>query len=192
MERLVLMGEPPLRKLCSITLVFLGAALLAALTFLACLTTAVGVLTSFAQDLGNRFPNIGYHKFLLGANLIAFIIANFGLEQIIAFSAPILSLLYPIAITVILLGLLNRWIGQNVVFYRVTVTLVMGPACLDFFHTLPPVLHQFKLVQSLDRWSLLHIPWFSIGLDFIPFMVGGLALSALIVVGQHCLANQHN
>ncbi|USS87740.1 branched-chain amino acid transport system II carrier protein [Fructilactobacillus hinvesii] len=161
-----------------------GAALLAALTFLACLTTAVGVLTSFAQDLGNRFPRIGYHKFLIGANVIAFVIANFGLDQIIAFSAPILSLLYPIAITVIGLALLNKWIKRNPVVYRGTVGLVMIPAGLDFLHTLPPVLHQITPIMVIDNWCSDFIPWFKLGLDFIPFMLVGLVISSCLAYWQ--------
>ncbi|USS93701.1 branched-chain amino acid transport system II carrier protein [Fructilactobacillus ixorae] len=164
----------------------LGAALLATLTLLACLTTAVGVLTSFAQDLGNRFPRIGYHKFLLGANVIAFGLANFGLDQIIAFSAPILSLLYPIAITVIVLALLNRWIRQNHLIYRITVGLVLIPASLDFLHTLPPVLHQLAPLVALDHWCQAVIPLFNWGLDFIPFLLVGLVGSSLFVWGQSC------
>ncbi|USS91314.1 branched-chain amino acid transport system II carrier protein [Fructilactobacillus carniphilus] len=161
-----------------------GAALLATLTLLACLTTAVGVLTSFAQDLGNRFPRIGYHKFLIGANVIAFAIANFGLDQIIAFSAPILSLLYPIAITVIALALLNKWVQQNPVVYRGTVGLVLIPASLDCLHTLPPVLHQLAPVTAIDNWCSAVIPWFKLGLYFIPFLLVGLVGSSLVACWQ--------
>ncbi len=69
--------------------------MLAALTLLACLTTAIGLLTSLSQDLGRRFPRIGYHKFLTGATFISFLIANLGLTKIILYSAPLLSFFIP-------------------------------------------------------------------------------------------------
>ena len=76
----------------------IGTALLGAMTLLACLTTAIGLVTSFSQDLGHRFPKLGYHFFLPITTIGAFLIANFGLDQIIAYSTPILMLLYPLAI----------------------------------------------------------------------------------------------
>ena len=156
-----------------------GAAVLAALTFLACLTTALGVLQSFSQDLGNRFPKVGYHKFLFFSNFVAFCIANFGLDQIILFSLPVLVFLYPLAITLILLALLHHFIGKNGVVYKVTMGLVLVPSVLDTLHALPPVLH--GPFVGLDAWCNTHVPLFSMSLDFIPFMVVGFVVSVLYV-----------
>ncbi|WP_413627485.1 branched-chain amino acid transport system II carrier protein [Fructilactobacillus vespulae] len=156
-----------------------GAAVLAVLTFLACVTTALGVLQSFSQDLGNRFPKIGYHKFLVFSNLIAFGLANLGLDQIILFSLPVLVFLYPLAITLILLALCCKVIGKNKIIYRVTMTLVLIPATLDMFHSLPPMLH--APFTALDKWCVTNIPLFSMSLDFIPFMLTGFIGSVIYV-----------
>ena len=58
----------------------------------------------------------------------AFLIANFGLDQIIAYSTPILMLLYPLAIALIMLGLMHPWIGKNTRIYKTTVAFTMIPA----------------------------------------------------------------
>lgn len=157
----------------------LGAAVLAILTFLACVTTALGVLQYFSQDLGNRFPKIGYHKFLVFSNLFAFGLANFGLDQIILFSLPVLVFLYPLAITLILLGLCFQFIGKNKTIYQTTMALVLIPAVLDTVHALPPVLH--GPFVSLDKWCMKYIPLFSMSLDFILFLLIGFSLSVIIV-----------
>ncbi|GBG94773.1 branched-chain amino acid permease [Ligilactobacillus salitolerans] len=158
----------------------IGAALLAALTLLACLTTAIGLITSLAQDLSRRFPQVGYHRCLFGAAAISFLIANFGLEQIIAYSSPLLSFLYPLAIALILLGLMAPLIGQNKIIYKTTITLTMIPAILDLIHTLPPVFAQTTLISSFDSWAGKTILLYNVGLDFLPFMLAGLLLGWLL------------
>lgn len=158
----------------------IGASLLAVLTLLACLTTAIGLITSLAQDLGNRFPNIGYHRFLFIASLISFLIANFGLDQIIAYSSPILSFLYPLAIALIILGMMYPLIGRDKFMYRTTILLTMVPAVLDLIHNLPPFFAKFSLVANFDKWADKFIPLYSVGLDFLPFLLAGILAGWLL------------
>ncbi|MBW1606237.1 branched-chain amino acid transport system II carrier protein [Lactobacillus sp. Sy-1] len=158
-----------------------GAGILSALTFLACITTEIGLITSLAQDWGDRFPKLGYRFFLTIATIGSFIIANFGLEQIILYSSPLLNFIYPIAIAIILLGLLNKWINKNKIIYRITIAFTMIPAVLDFIHNLPPFFAKFSMMQSINSWALNTIPLYNEGLDFIPFLATGLILSILYV-----------
>lgn len=153
-----------------------GAAIfiLAALTLLACLTTAIGLITSLSEDWGHRFPKIGYHRFLLMSTLVSFCIANFGLEQIILYSSPILSFLYPLAIALIILGILKPFIGRNSFIYRSTIILTMILAILDLIHNLPPIFAKLSFIANINSWATANIPLYSIGLDFLPFMLVGL------------------
>lgn len=151
-----------------------GAAILAALTLLACLTTAIGLITSLSEDWGHRFPKIGYHRFLLMSTLVSFCIANFGLEQIILYSSPILSFLYPLAIALIILGILKPFIGRNSFIYRSTIILTMIPAILDLIHNLPPIFAKLSFISNINSWATANIPLYRIGLDFLPFMLVGL------------------
>lgn len=84
-----------------------GNVLLATLTTITCLTTAMGLVIAFAEDFHKRFPKISYKTFLLGNCLLSFIFANLGLDRIVAWSTPVLMFIYPVAISVILLGLLS-------------------------------------------------------------------------------------
>ena len=60
------------------------------------------------------FPNsISYKGYAIIFTLFSFTIANFGLNNIIQLSIPVLMFLYPLAITLILLGLLYPLIGKD-------------------------------------------------------------------------------
>ena len=162
----------------------IGTALLAALTLLACLTTAIGLITSLAQDLSRRFPRVQYRTFLLGTTVGAFLIANIGLTQIIAFSTPLLMLLYPLAISLIVLGILQPLIHQNATIYRTTIYLVLIPAIFDFIHALPPVFAKLTVVKACNHFAQQFFPLFKDGLDFLPFMLIGLIVGLGLVALQ--------
>lgn len=155
----------------------IGTAILGAVTLLACLTSCVGLITSLAQDWGRRFPKLGYHFFLGITSIGAFLIANFGLDQIILYSSPILSFLYPLAIALIVLGLLHPLIGKQPLIYKSTILLTLIPAILDLIHNLPPFFAKLPFFKTIDLWASQSIPLFKVGLDFLPFMLIGLGLS---------------
>lgn len=157
-----------------------GTSILAALTLIACLTTSIGLITSLSQDWGRRFPRIGYHRFLIFATIVSFSIANFGLDQIILYSSPILSFLYPLAISLIILGIMRPFIGRRPLIYRSTITLTMIPAILDLIHNLPPVFANQSFIAAINAWATHHIFLYSVGLDFLPFMLVGLIGSWVI------------
>lgn len=159
----------------------IGTALLAAMAIMACLTTAIGLVTSFSQDLGKRFPRIGFNGFLPATCIGGFLISNFGLNDIIALSTPILMLLYPLAIGLILLGVMHPLIGKNALIYKSTIGLTLIPAVLDAIHALPPFLAHLSFFHAIDTAAARFMPWFSVGLDFVPFMMVGLIGSLLWV-----------
>ncbi len=148
-----------------------GASILAALTLIACLTTSIGLITSLSQDWGRRFPKIGYHRFLIFATIVSFSIANFGLDQIILYSSPILSFLYPLAIALIILGIMRPLIGRRQLIYKSTIAFTMIPAILDLIHNLPPIFANTAFISAINTWAGNHIPLYSVGLDFFPFML---------------------
>ncbi|MFR7698537.1 MAG: branched-chain amino acid transport system II carrier protein, partial [Lacticaseibacillus paracasei] len=94
-------------------------------------------------------------------------------DQIIAYSTPILMLLYPLAIALIMLGLMHPWIGKNTRIYKTTVAFTMIPALLDAIHALPAGLAQLPIFSSIQQFATTYIPWFGIGMDFVPFLLIG-------------------
>lgn len=151
-----------------------GTAILGAVTFLACMTSCIGLMAALSEDWGHRFPKLGYHFFLTLSSIGAFIIANFGLDQIITYSTPLLSFIYPLAMSLIFLGLMHPIIGKNQFIYKTTIILTFIPAFLDAIHTLPPFFANMAFFKSINAWAGNFIPLFNQGLDFFPFMLIGI------------------
>ena len=110
----------------------------------------------------------------------SFLIANLGLDLIIAWSAPILTFLYPLVIALIVLGILTPWLGLDRTSFRLTVGLTALPAFLSLFKDLPPVLAHTAPIQALVTAASHWLPWYSLGFAWLPFTCLGLLLSGLL------------
>ncbi|WP_420897199.1 branched-chain amino acid transport system II carrier protein [Bifidobacterium dolichotidis] len=83
------------------------------LTFIiACFNVCTGLLSTASSFFSKQFPTVFGRKFSYRAwtvlfTFIALIISNLGLAQIIRLSMPVLEALYPIAIVLVLLALLE-------------------------------------------------------------------------------------
>lgn len=106
-----------------------GSLLLAVVITLACLTTAVGLTTACGEFFSSLLP-VGYRTVVIVFTLFSLAVANQGLTQLISVSVPVLVGLYPLAIALVALNLLDRcWISSRRVFIPVmAVTLVFGVA----------------------------------------------------------------
>lgn len=102
-----------------------GTIVLGLIFTLACLSVCIGLITSCAQYFSSIFPKLSYIKWAILLCMISGIVANLGLSQILKVSVPILSLVYPIAITLIILGLFHdRLPYRNRPVYAMTIGLV--------------------------------------------------------------------
>jgi branched-chain amino acid:cation transporter, LIVCS family len=90
-----------------------GTIVLGLIFTLACLSVCIGLITSCAQYFSSVFPKLSYIKWAILLCLISGFVANLGLSQILKVSVPILGLLYPMAITLIILGLLHDRLPFN-------------------------------------------------------------------------------
>src|SRR5690625_2780356 len=95
-------GGPVLSGAASHYFGTVGVVLLAILITLACLTTSIGLMTACGEYFNTLFPGISYKVFVTLFTVLTFGIANFGLEQIINYSLPVLMFLYPLAIAIII------------------------------------------------------------------------------------------
>ncbi|SDG26390.1 branched-chain amino acid:cation transporter, LIVCS family [Pseudomonas benzenivorans] len=104
-----------------------GSLLLAVVITLACLTTAVGLLTACGEFFSSLLP-LSYRLVVLGFGVFSLLVANQGLTQLISVSVPVLVGLYPLAIVLVALSLLDGlWLSSPRVFIPVmAVTLVFG------------------------------------------------------------------
>lgn len=150
-----------------------GNLLLLTLATITCMTTAMGLVTAFAQDFHDRFPKVSYKAFLRLNCIISFLIANLGLDQIIAWSTPILMFLYPLAIVLIVVGILSPLFRQAPVVYRAALGFTVIPALFDMVNAFPPVLHRQGWSQALISFAQRWLPMYQLGFGWLPFAVAG-------------------
>ncbi|HCH76553.1 MAG TPA: branched-chain amino acid transport system II carrier protein, partial [Pseudomonas sp.] len=88
-----------------------GSLLLAVVITLACLTTAVGLTTACGEFFSALLP-VSYRTVVVVFALFSLLVANQGLTQLISVSVPVLVGLYPLAIVLVALSLLDRfWVS---------------------------------------------------------------------------------
>ena len=108
-----------------------GSILLAFIVTIACLKTAVGAISAASETFNQIFPKISYKQFVALFSFSSMLIANCGLDQIIRFSSPMLSFLYPIAIVLIFLVLLGKFFRNRRFVYQVTLFVTTAIAFID-------------------------------------------------------------
>ena len=153
-----------------------GHAVLATLLTLTCLTTAVGLVAAFAQDFYRHFPKVSYRVWLALTSFLSFLTANFGLEQIIAWSVPMLMFLYPFSMVLILLSVFGKAFHHDPLVYRFVVGFTAVPAVLDMFAAFPAFVSQSALGLALHSFQLHFLPFAGMGLGWLVPAGIGLAV----------------
>ncbi|MDR4187219.1 branched-chain amino acid transport system II carrier protein [Bacillus pseudomycoides] len=143
-----------------------GMILLGIIFTVACLCVSIGLVTSCSQFFTEVFPRVSYKVWAFVLSVVSMILANLGLTQILKVSVPILGFIYPIALTLIILGLCHKYIGKYTYIYPVTIGLVAVFSGID-------ILNRNVL---LSKWTsiLEHVPLYTEGVGWIiPAIVGG-------------------
>lgn len=134
-----------------------GSLLLAVVITLACLTTAVGLTTACGEFFSALLP-VSYRSVVIVFALFSLLVANQGLTQLISVSVPVLVGLYPLAIVLVALSLLDRfWLSSSRVFVPVmAVTLVFGVvdglAAAGLGSWVPALFTQLPLADQSMGW----------------------------------------
>lgn len=164
-----------------------GAILLTFIVTLACLKTALGLVTSCSEAFVGMFPKgPGYKGWAIIFCAVAFLIANVGLSSIVAYCVPVLMFIYPLAITLILLALFEKSFGGRREVYVWTTAFTLAAALFDFANTLSGTLQGSGVTNTaaLDAFASVGakiLPFYSIGLGWLcPAVIGfiiGIAVS---------------
>lgn len=133
-----------------------GLVLLASIFTLACLTTCIGLISSGSEyfcTLFNRKMSYGRWVFLW--TFFSFVMANFGLNKLLALSVPLLTVIYPVALVLILLGFTHDFVGYSKLSYKASaffaVCLPLVSVAKSTFNLSLPLLT--KLEASLPMAS---------------------------------------
>src|SRR5699024_1366219 len=151
-----------------------GAIILAGVIILACLTTAIGLVIANAEYFNVLIPAISYKAFVVIFTTFTFIIANFGLDNIITFSLPVLMFLYPLAIVIILLAFTSKLFNDARIVYVVTVFFTFCISIFDGLTTLTDSLEidNFAWMNPVINFYDRILPLYDAGLGwFVPALL---------------------
>ncbi len=152
-----------------------GSYLVAGIVTFACLKTAIGLVTSCSEAFVQMFPKgPGYSVWAVIFSLVSFGMANFGLSTIVAWCVPVLMFVYPLAITLILLALTDKWFGGSKIVYISTTAFTLIAAIFDFLGTLAGMVDS-SILSAVKELCARFIPLYSLGMGWItPAAVGFL------------------
>ena len=162
-----------------------GNLLLMVIIFLACLSTAVGLIAACAEYFTRLIPQISYKLFALIFTLVACGLANKGLNEIISFSVPVLMLLYPLTVVLLLLVFSDFLFKGRQLVYVCTMALTFVIGLLDAWEA------AFGLSASSKAILSNYLPWYEIGLGWIvPALIGFVLGMILVAVGGKKTVNK--
>ena len=153
-----------------------GALILAATVTLACLKTAVGLVTSCAETFVGMFPRgPKYAVWAIVFSVVSFLFANLGLSAIIGWSVPVLMFLYPLSIVLIALALFGKFFGHDRAVYGWTIGFTLVGALFDLLRSLPAgvraALHLDGLIGAVGGV----LPFAELGFGWaVPALVGAV------------------
>ncbi len=108
-----------------------GTVLVAAIFLLACLNVCISLISCCATYFSELLPRIPYKAWALAFAVFSCAVSNVGLDAILAFSVPLLTALYPVAIVLVLMGVAYRLFDRMPKSwpFAVAVTTVVSVAC---------------------------------------------------------------
>lgn len=153
-----------------------GLVLLAFIFTLACLTTCVGLITSGGEYFEKLFNNkLSYRAWVYIWTLFSFVMANFGLNKLLAFSVPLLQIIYPVALVLIVMGISHKYLNYSKVSYVSSAVVSVG---LPLVEVLDKTFHiKFGFVTNFVKSLALYEE----GLAWLLPTIFVLVLTSLVV-----------
>ena len=111
----------------------LGIVLLSTVVTLACLTTAIGLVSACSEFFNELMPALSYKLLVVIFSVICAIVANVGLAQLISISIPVLVSVYPVAIALVAVTFFTEKFAFPELSHRVTLLVALVFGILDGF-----------------------------------------------------------
>ena len=123
-----------------------------------------------------------YKVWAVGFCVISFVIANLGLNSIIAYSVPVLMFLYPLAITLILLTIFGKCFGNDAVMYRWVTGFTAVASVVDFANALPEAAQKFLHLGTFVETAKSILPFADLGFGWVCPALLGLVIGTVHVM----------
>lgn len=150
-----------------------GAVLLAVIFTLACLTTSVGLITSCSQYFSTLTKKISYKNWVKILALSSMTLANMGLTKILSISVPVLNAIYPIAIMLIVLAMLDNFFKESSMVYGLTILFTGVVSIVDS-------LGQVGFKLGFVTKACGYLPLYAKGLGWVVPAIIGMALGVVL------------
>jgi len=151
-----------------------GAILLSVMVILACMTTAIGLISCTSAHFFNlakgRLP---YKVWVVIFSVISYLIGLFGLKTIIVSTIPVLMFLYPLCVALVILSLLHNRIGGRRCVWAWTIGFTFVMATYNGLQTAKIAMGGLEAI--LANWVPLH----TYGLGWIPFALVGFIIGMI-------------
>lgn len=132
-----------------------GALVFGLIVLLACLTTSVGLIGATSSFFATLIPRISYRSWAVLFTVVAFVLASFGLEGLMSFAIPIITTLYPPALTLVILALFEA--GMRVTWIKLTHRFALTVSMLwALCMTLSSQGLGTAVIEPLISWSPAH------------------------------------
>lgn len=135
-----------------------GLVLLSLVVGLACLTTAVGLVSAMAEFLTTLKPNWNKKVLVVINCALCALVTNVGLSQLIALSIPVLFIIYPVAIALVALTLLDGFISKKKLSNRFVVSIALFFGLLDGLKVAGINMDSFSFLPLFDKGMAWFLP----------------------------------
>lgn len=160
----------------------LGRIFLAVTITVACLKTAIGLITSCARAFMDMFPNsFSYPVYAVIFAGFSCLVANVGLTQIIALAMPMLMFLYPLATVLIILSFFENFFHKRKEVYLATMIGATLISIVDGLNAMPDIISKTPFVTSLVDFFRATFPLFEYGFGWILPACVGLIIGLIII-----------
>lgn len=154
-----------------------GKLLIGIIVSLACLTTSTGLVVAVSEYFNEIFPKISYKTYAIAFTLFSFILANQGLKAVIEKSIPVLLILYPIAMTLVLIMLVAKFVPTPLLAFQIPIILV------TFVSVLSVISSQFKVLPFMNA-----LPLKAQSMEWLIFAVVGYIIGYVLGLRQTKIA----
>lgn len=153
----------------------IGQVILGAIFFIACLNTCIGLLSCCSEYFCQLIPAVSYRAWVGVFAAASMVISNAGLNKIMEISVPVLNVLYPAAIMLIILALVQGQIRKFPLVYPCCIGITVlvslfGVLCQTFME---------------DVWKTVlapRIPLAGVGLEWVIPAAAGILIGILLSI----------
>lgn len=141
-----------------------GMVMLGIVVLLACVTTAVALVSSAADYFSGLFPKLPYNAVLVADCAVGAAICVIGLDNIIRFADPVLGVIYPPFIAVVVLLAFRRLVSKRAVYQGAAIGAFLGGLALELYAT-----------GTVTAVPLEWLPFYPVGFGWLlPAVAGGV------------------